>query len=66
MTKIEGTEKVLVSGTNAIVTLSDGQELTKATVRKAFGEAGLKLEDLDKNEYDKPQAGMRFVGKGGG
>jgi hypothetical protein len=67
LSKIEGVEKVLVSGTNAIVILnSDQDDLKKASIRKAFGSAGLKLEKVTKGEFDKPQVGYRFVGKGGG
>ena len=67
LSKIEGVEKVLVSGTNAIVILSSDQDdLKKASIRKAFGSAGLKLEKVTNGEFDKPQVGYRFVGKGGG
>lgn len=66
MTGIEGADKVLVSGTYALVTLSEGYELKKTTVRRAFGEKGLKLEKLSKEEFDKPTSGVRFSGKGGG
>ncbi len=64
---MEGVEKVLVSGTNAIVIPNgESEDLTKSDVRKAFKEAGLKLEKMSKDEYAKPTAGYQFVGKGGG
>ncbi|MGC6581838.1 MAG: hypothetical protein ACON4K_05880 [Akkermansiaceae bacterium] len=63
---MEGVEKVLVSGTFALVTASEGHEFKKATVRKAFSPKGLKLEKLTKKEYDKPIGGFRYSGKGGG
>ena len=67
MSKMEGVDKVFVSGTNAIVILSgDREDLKKAEVRKAFKDAGLKLENLTKDELDKPEVGYRFVGSGGG
>gem|GEM_PF-1860219 len=67
MNKLEGVDKVLVSGTNATVILSEGTpDLKKSDLRKAFGAAGLKLEKLEKGEFDKPEVGYEFVGKGGG
>lgn len=63
---MEGVEKVLVSGTYALMIPSEGQEFKKATVRKAFSEKGLKLEGLSLEEYDKPVAGIRYNGRGGG
>jgi hypothetical protein len=64
---MEGVEKVLVSGTNAIVILSpDMDDLKKAAIRKAFKPVGLKMEKVTKGEFDKPQVGYRFTGKGGG
>jgi hypothetical protein len=66
LTGLEGAEKVMVSGTFALVTLAEGHDLKKAAVRKAFSPKGLKLEKLSKKEYDKPVAGIRYSGKGGG
>ena len=66
MTGIEGADKVLVSGTFALVTLSEGHEVNKASLRKAFSPKGLKLEKFAKTEYDKPVAGFQYSGKGGG
>ena len=66
MTGLEGADKVLVSGTFALVTLSEGHELKKAVLRKAFSPKGLKLEKLTEKEYDKPIAGFQYSGKGGG
>ena len=64
---MEGVEKVLVSGTNAIVILNaDQADLKKSDLRKAFKPAGLKLEKVTKGEFDKPKVGYRFTGKGGG
>ncbi|MDB4618513.1 MAG: hypothetical protein ACN4GG_03180 [Akkermansiaceae bacterium] len=59
-------DKVLVSGTFALVTASEGHEFKKAEVRKVFKPKGLKLEKLSKQEYDKPVTGFRYSGKGGG
>lgn len=63
---MEGVDKVLVSGTFALITASEGHEFKKAGVRKAFSSKGLKLEGLSKKEYDKPVAGFQYNGKGGG
>ena len=61
-------EKVLVSGTSAIVVpkADATEDLSKSAVRKVFKAKGLKLEKLSKGEHKKPKAGVRFTGKGGG
>ena len=66
MAGLEGTEKVLVSGMSAIVTVSYGTDIKKSDVRKLFKPKGLKLEKLRKGEYAKPTAGVRYTGKGDG
>lgn len=63
---MEGVDKVLVSGTYALVTVSEGYEMKKAAVRKAFSPKGLKLEKLSSEEFSKPAAGFKYSGKGGG
>lgn len=65
MTKIEGVDKVLLSGTSAFVTTKGETKLTRGTVRKAFDPAGLKVEGVKAKEIAKPAEAYQIAITGG-
>ena len=61
---MDGVENVLMSGNRAIVTVKPDYAPKKGDVRKAFSPKGLKLEDMDKLDIDKPVEGYLVKVKG--
>jgi hypothetical protein len=66
LSKVEGVDKIMLSGMTAFVTLN-GEEakLMKGDVRKAFDEAGLKLEKMNQREIAKPAESYLIAVTGG-
>lgn len=65
MTKLEGVDKVMLSGTTAFVTVNEGTKLTRSTVRKAFDPAGLKVEGVKTQEIERPKEAYALAITGG-
>ncbi|YCM43945.1 hypothetical protein V2O64_21785 [Verrucomicrobiaceae bacterium 227] len=65
MIQLDGVDKVMLSGTSAFVLVKDGTKLTRATVRKAFDPAGLKVEGVKTREIEKPKEAYTLAITGG-
>jgi hypothetical protein len=64
--KIEGIDKVMLSGMTAFVT-TKGEEakITRGTVRKAFDGSGIKVERVGKKEIPSPKEAYAISITGG-
>jgi len=64
--KMEGIDKVMLSGMTAFVTTSsEGVKITRGTVRKAFDKTGLKVERVGKKEIPTPKEAYNIAITGG-
>ncbi len=64
--KIEGINKVMLSGMTAFVTTSgEDIKITRGTVRKAFDGSGLKVERVGKREIPTPREAYAIAVTGG-
>jgi len=66
LTKMEGTDKVMLSGTTAFVTVSNAEtKITRGTVRKAFKDSGLSVESVKAREIPAPKEAYSIAITGG-
>ena len=66
MKKIEGVDKVMLSGMTAFVTTKTEElKLTRGTLRKAFSSAGIKVERVGKKEIPAPKEAYNIAISGG-
>ena len=64
--KIEGIDKVMLSGMTAFVTTtSEETKITRGTVRKAFDGSGLKVERVGSRDIPAPKETYAIAVKGG-
>jgi len=64
--KIEGVDKVMLSGMTAFVTTKgDDVKLTRGTLRKAFSSAGIKVERVKPREIAAPKEAYQIAVTGG-
>jgi hypothetical protein len=66
LTKIEGVDKVMLSGMTAFVTTKSADvKLTRGTLRKAFDSAGIKVERVKPREIQAPKEAYQLAVTGG-
>ena len=63
--KMEGVDKVMLSGTTAFVTVKGDTKLTRSTVRKVLSPEGLKVEGVKTQEIERPKEAYALAITGG-
>ena len=56
MESLDGIDRMMMSGTRATLVLDADADLTKADVKKALEDKGLKFESFEKHEVARPAA----------